>query len=123
VAHAIFMSGIVTKSVDSAIVPPWNLREINHIGRFIGRTGNDRERAMEKMLERAVLFAYRRVIALGADGIEAFETALSVLFDARPDMDDAEARVAISGMLASEPSFRGPYVAGGRSARASHREF
>jgi hypothetical protein len=78
---------------------------------------------MEKMLERAVLFAYRRVIALGADGVEAFETALSVLFDARPDMDDAEARVAISGMLASEPSFRGPYIDGDRSARASHGGF
>lgn len=61
---------------------------------------------MEKMLERAVLFAYRRVIALGADGIEAFETALSVLFDARPDMDDAEARLAISGILATDPDFR-----------------
>ncbi len=79
---------------------------------------------MEKMLERAVLFAYRRVIALGADGIEAFETALSVLFDARPDMDDAEARVAISGMLAADPNFRGPYLhgpqsQGGGSVRAS----
>jgi hypothetical protein len=123
VALAIFMSGIVTKFVESATIPPRNLREINHIGRFIGRIGNDMERAMEKMLERAVLFAYRRVIALGADGIEAFETALSVLFDARPDMDDAEARVAISGMLAADPDFHGPYFHGphSRAGASYHR--
>jgi hypothetical protein len=61
---------------------------------------------MEKMLERAVLFAYRRALALGADGIEAFETALSVLFDAQPDMDEAEARAAISSIISAAPDPR-----------------
>jgi len=56
---------------------------------------------MEKMLERAILFAYRRAAALGADQIEAFETALTVLFDARPDLEDAAARQAVAGILAA----------------------
>jgi hypothetical protein len=54
---------------------------------------------MEKMLERAVLFAYRKATALGADSIEAFETALGVLYDARPDIEESEARSEISTLL------------------------
>jgi hypothetical protein len=55
---------------------------------------------MEKMLERAVLFAYRRAAGLGADEIEALETALGVLFDARPDLEESDARRAVSAILA-----------------------
>lgn len=62
---------------------------------------------MEKMLERAVLFAYRKAAALGADNIEAFETALTVLFDARPNMDEGDARQAISSILATAPDLLG----------------
>jgi hypothetical protein len=51
------------------------------------------------MLERAVLFAYRKATALGADSIEAFETALGVLYDARPDLEESEARSEISILL------------------------
>jgi hypothetical protein len=54
---------------------------------------------MEKMLERAVLFAYRKATALGADSIEAFETALGVLHDARPDLEESEARSGIAILL------------------------
>lgn len=61
---------------------------------------------MEKMLERAVLFAYRRALALGADGIEAFETALSVLFDAQPDIEEGEARGALSSIISAAPDKR-----------------
>jgi hypothetical protein len=57
--------------------------------------------AMQKMLERAVLYAYRRAIALGADGIEAFETALAVVFDARPDIDDDAGRGVVATIIAA----------------------
>lgn len=61
---------------------------------------------MEKMLERAIMFAYRRAASLGADNVEAFETALGVLFDACPDLDEGDARSTLAGMLA-ERSQRG----------------
>jgi hypothetical protein len=54
---------------------------------------------MDKMLERAIRFAYRRAAALGADAIEAFETALIVLFDARPDLGEGEARSTLALIL------------------------
>jgi hypothetical protein len=58
---------------------------------------------MEKMLERAVVFAYRRALALGADEIEAFETALDVLFDARPGIGEDAGRALLRAMLAGIP--------------------
>ncbi|MBV9522605.1 MAG: hypothetical protein JO010_07420 [Alphaproteobacteria bacterium] len=68
---------------------------------------------MEKILERAIIFAYRKATVLGADSIEAFETALLVLFDACPDLDDADARSALAGILAALP----PDEAGAAAAR------
>ncbi len=62
---------------------------------------------MEKMLERAIVFAYRRASALGADDVEAFETALTVLYDARPDLDEQDARTTLSGILAGSPPRNG----------------
>ena len=61
---------------------------------------------MEKMLERAVLFAYRRVIALGGWHRGIRRRHCPVLFDARPDMEDSEARNVISNILATDPSLR-----------------
>jgi hypothetical protein len=55
---------------------------------------------MEKMLERAVIFAYSRALTLGADNIEAFETALDIVFDARPDIDEEAGRAILRTMLA-----------------------
>ena len=64
---------------------------------------------MEKMLERTIMFAYRRAAALGADNVEAFETALTVLFDARPDLDEDDARSTLAGMLAQKQAgYRAP---------------
>ena len=68
---------------------------------------------MEKMLERAVLFAYRRAIALGADGIEAFETALDIVFDARPDIEDDAGRGIVTTIIhAARDEEHPPLVAG-----------
>ncbi len=66
---------------------------------------------MEKMLERAVLFAYRRAIALGADGVEAFETALDVVFDARPNIDDDDGRSIVAAMTDAAPDEASPSAA------------
>ncbi|MDB5409113.1 MAG: hypothetical protein JWL84_4025 [Rhodospirillales bacterium] len=55
---------------------------------------------MEKMLERAVIFAYCRALTLGADEIEAFETALDIVFDARPNIDEEAGRAILRTMLA-----------------------
>ena len=61
---------------------------------------------MEKMLERTVVFAYRKALALGADEVEARETALGVLYDARPDLDEREARASLTAMIGAEPDCR-----------------
>ena len=61
---------------------------------------------MEKMLERTIRFAYRKAVALGADEVEAHETALGVLYDAQPDLDEYEAMVMLSAMLGVEPDCR-----------------
>jgi hypothetical protein len=61
---------------------------------------------MEKMLERTILFTYRRTLALGADEVEARETALGVLHDARPDLDEYDARATLAAMLGPEPGWR-----------------
>lgn len=74
---------------------------------------------MERMLERAVLFAYRKARWLGADPIEAFETALPIVFDARPDLDEGEARAIIAEMLAATPEDMPPPGEGGE--QEAHR--
>jgi hypothetical protein len=61
---------------------------------------------MEKMLERTIRFAYRKAVALGADGVEAHETALGVLYDAQPDLGEYEAKATLSAMLGVEPDCR-----------------
>jgi hypothetical protein len=60
---------------------------------------------MEKMLERTIRFAYRKAATLGADGVEAHETALGVLYDAPPDLGEYEAKATLSAML-GEPDCR-----------------
>jgi hypothetical protein len=61
---------------------------------------------MERMLERAVLFAHRKAISLGADPIEADETALRVLFDAKPHLEESEARADLGEILSRAPTGR-----------------
>lgn len=65
---------------------------------------------MEKMLERAVLFAYRRAMALGADEIEAFETALDIVFDARPDIEDDAGRSLVTTIIRAASDAEQPPV-------------
>jgi len=81
---------------------------------------------MEKMLERAVLFAYRRALALGADGMEAFETALEIVFDARPDIEDSAGRGVVATIIeAAGDQGHSPLAAGAplrsRNRAACHR--
>jgi hypothetical protein len=76
---------------------------------------------MEKMLERAAVFAYHRAIALGADDLEGFETALEIIFDARPDIEDDAARDMLRAMLAAAPqsSKRATVVSSSTNRRSS----
>jgi hypothetical protein len=55
--------------------------------------------AMDKIFELTVRFAYRRALAFGVDDRNAFEAALSVIFDAKPDLEEAEARIMLSIIL------------------------
>jgi hypothetical protein len=79
--------------------------------------------AMEKMLERAAVFAYRRAIALGADDLEGFETALEIIFDARPDIEDDAARDMLRAMLAAAPqlSERDPTMRAAAASSSTNR--
>jgi len=54
---------------------------------------------MDKIFELTVRFAYRRALAFGVDDRNAFEAALSVIFDAKPDLEEAEARIMLSIIL------------------------
>ena len=58
---------------------------------------------MEKIFELTVLFAYRRALAFGADDRSASKAALSVIFDAKPDLEETEAHIMLSIILGATP--------------------
>jgi hypothetical protein len=76
---------------------------------------------MEKMLERAVLLAYRRAVALGADGMEAFETALGIVFDARPDIEEGVGRGVVATIVEAARNDESPPIAAGAMLRSRYR--
>jgi hypothetical protein len=73
---------------------------------------------MEKIFELTVLFAYRRALALGADDMKALKAAQSVLVDAKPDLEETEARIMVASILAAAIDLAAtrpaPPVKGGR---------
>lgn len=76
---------------------------------------------MEKMLERTVLLAYRRALALGADGMEAFETALDIVFDARPDIEDDAGRDVVATIIEAARDEGYAPIAVGAMLQSRHR--
>ena len=58
---------------------------------------------MDKIFDLTVRFAYRRALAFGADDRNAFKAALSVIFDAKPDLEETEARIMLSIILGATP--------------------
>jgi len=54
---------------------------------------------MEKMLERTIVFAYRKALTLGVGEIKAREAALGVLYDACPGLEECVAKATLSAAL------------------------
>ena len=78
---------------------------------------------MEKIFELTVRFAYRRALAFGADDRNASKAALSVIFDAKPDLEETEAHIMLSIILGAIPDLAAgrlaePGVTSGRLAGA-----
>ena len=67
---------------------------------------------MDKIFELTVRFAYRRALAFGADDGDACKAALSVIFDAKPDLEETEARIMLSIILGATPDLAAGRLAG-----------
>jgi hypothetical protein len=59
--------------------------------------------AMDKIFKLTVRFAYRRALSFGADDRNASKAALSVIFDAKPDLEETEAHIMLAIILGATP--------------------